>query len=259
MRDMIFGVDGAAQSPEAAAQKHMRPVLPKKFYKNVTTDRIDDSYQILLDGRPVKTPAKSRLLLPTEAAAKLVAAEWDAQKSVINPALMHATRLANTAIDGIASEPQAVLEDLLRFASNDMLFYRASHPDTLVALQCKHWDPVLDWVAKATGARFETTGTIMHIVQPREAMALFSQRMGVYDDHYKLACLHTITSLTGSALLAYAIAERHMSPHDAWQAAHVDEDFNISKWGEDFEAGKRRKLRLAEMTSACELFRALDD
>jgi len=259
MRDMLLGGEGAAPSPEAAAQKHMRPVLARRFYKNISVAKTNDGgLQILLDDKPVKTPARAVLALPNEMAAKLAAGEWQAQKSEINPALMPVTRLANTAIDGIMSDPQAVLEDILRFAANDLLFYRASNPDSLVAQQGRLWDPILDWISETTGARFETVEGVMHIAQPREAISLFSHKMAEHSEPFRLACLHTMTSLTGSALIPYALVEGHLELEAAWDAAHVDEDFNISQWGEDYEAAKRRKLRLVEMKAAHELFKALN-
>ena len=261
MRDLLFDTEAAAaRSPEASAQKHMRPVLPKRFYKSVDVSQDPDhpsDWLILLDGKKVKTPAKSFLKLPNEASARLIAAEWDAQLEKIDPAIMPMTRLANTAIDGIASDPQAVLEDIVRFAANDLLYYRASHPERLVKSQCEVWDPILDTLASEIGARFETTEGIIHVPQPKEALALYSARLSKHNTPIQLACLHTITSLTGSALIALCLAEEYLTLDKAWTAAHVDEDHNISLWGEDFEAGKRRQSRLSEMTASHTLFRAL--
>lgn len=261
MRDMIFDADApAAKSPEAAAQQHMRPVLPKRFYKTVEVAQgTEAEFHILLDGKKVKTPAKSSLALPNHAAANLVASEWDAQSDKIDPASMPMTRLANTAIDGIASDPQAVLEDIIRFASNDLLYYRASHPEALVEAERNNWDPILDHITEKTGARFETTEGITHIAQSKEAMALFSAQLSKHNSPLKLACLHTMTSLTGSALIAFCLAENMISLDAAWAAAHVDEDHNISLWGEDYEAGKRRLTRLSEMTACHRLLQSLSE
>ncbi len=258
MRDLLFDAEAAAsKSPEAAAQEHMRPVLPKRFYKQVSTLETERGWLILLDGRKVKTPAKAELVLPTQKAAELVASEWDNQKEKIDPATMPMTRLANTAIDGIATDPQAVAEDIIRFASNDLVFYRSAHPVELVELQQKHWDHVLDLVMENTGARFETTVGIMHHTQPKEAVQLFSVRLAAHMSPLKLACLHTMTSLCGSGLIAWCLAENLIGFDDAWQAAHVDENFNISLWGEDYEAQKRFKSRHSEMNAAHTLFKSL--
>jgi chaperone required for assembly of F1-ATPase len=261
MRDMLFDAEAAAaKSPESAAQQHMRPVLPKRFYKSVDVSADSENpntWLILLDGKKVKTPAKSFLNLPNEPSARLIAAEWEAQVEKIDPAKMPMTRLANTAIDGIASDPQAVLEDMVRFASSDLLYYRASHPEKLVNAQQEKWDSILDKLTAETGARFETTEGIIHVPQSKEALALFSARLTKHSSPLQLACLHTITSLTGSALIAFSLAEKFIDLDEAWAAAHVDEDHNNALWGEDFEAAKRREARLSEMSASHMLFEAL--
>lgn len=236
----------------------MRPVLPKRFYTEVTTRETEEgAFGVLLDGKSVKTPAKTILVLPTGESAELVAEEWRAQETHIDPAAMPKTRLANTALDGVANQTQAVMEDVVRFASNDLLFYRASHPENLVELQREKWDPFLDWYAETIGARFETVEGIMHVSQPKEAIAAFSQVLTKHAAPLKLACVHTMTSLTGSALIAFALAENAFGLEAGWEAAHVDEDFNISQWGEDYEAAKRRETRLGEMSAAHQLFHSL--
>lgn len=258
MRDLIFDAEAThARSPETAAQEHMRPVLPKRFYKDVSVEQDGDSWRVLLDGRSVKTPAKSSLEFPSKKAAELSAGEWSAQVEEINPAHMPVTRLANTAIDGIASDPQAVLEDIVRFASNDLLFYRAPHPEQLVANQRAHWDAVLDKVTAVTGAHFEVTEGITHIAQSKEAIAQFSSHLAKHDAPMKLASLHTMTTITGSALIAFSLVEGLIEVEEAWAAAHVDEDHNISLWGEDYEAAKRRENRKTEFMAAYSLFREL--
>ncbi|WP_075996215.1 ATP12 family chaperone protein [Salaquimonas pukyongi] len=258
MRDILTGGgNGGERTPEAAAQENMRPVLPKRFYKTVSIAPQHDAYAVLLDGKSVRTPAKATLSLPGEAAARLVAGEWEAQGEHIDPAAMPVTRLVNTALDGIAGDTQPVLEDIVRFAASDLLFYRASYPEALVESQKQHWDPILDWVGTRTGARFECVEGVMHIDQSREALALFSAHLKPYDEPVALACVHTMTSLTGSALTAYALAEGEISLDAAWKAAHVDEDHNIAQWGEDHEAATRRKQRFAEMKAAADLLAAL--
>ena len=258
MRDILTGAgQGGERTPEAAAQENMRPVLPKRFYKSVTVAPGNGDFAVLLDGKSVRTPAKAVLALPSETAANLVAAEWQAQQEHIDPATMPVTRLVNTALDGVAGNIQPVLEDIVRFASNDLLFYRASFPEMLVENQRNHWDPVLDWIAAKTGARFETVEGVMHIAQTREAITLFSSRLRAYETPLALACLHTMTTLTGSALIAYALAEGELDLDAAWAAAHVDEDYNIAQWGEDYEVAKRREQRHREMQAAHDLLVAL--
>lgn len=235
----------------------MRPTLPKRFYKSVDIGEDPDGFSVLLDGKPLRTPAKNPLLLPTEAAAKLVASEWEGQEIHIDPAAMPITRLANTALDGVAENLQPVIEDILRFAGTDLLCYRAEHPANLVATQEAAWDPVLDWVADECGAVFETSNGILHVEQDSRTIAAFSNRISDHTDPFGLTCLHTMTSLTGSAILALAIAEGHLPPSEGWEIAHVDENFNIRQWGEDYEAAQRRLLRKSEMMAAAGLMAAV--
>ncbi|WP_280777582.1 ATP12 family protein [Rhizobium sp. SG_E_25_P2] len=260
MRDIFSDLAAPVLSdedPTRRAQIQMKRPLPKRFYKDVSVEQSEAGYQILLDGRPVKTPMKSALVLPTAAAAEIVAAEWRAQVEEINPAKMPATRLANTAIDGIAREIDAVAEDIVSFAGTDLLCYRAEHPERLSNLQAKHWDPVLFWAADALGARFILAAGVMHQEQPGEALDAYRRALSDHHAPLALAALHTITTLTGSALLALAFAKGKLDAEAAWVAAHVDEDFNIEQWGSDAEAEARRKARWVEMKTAADLFGAM--
>lgn len=243
--------------PTRRAQIQMQKPLPKRFYEQVTVEPIDDAYAIHLDGRPVKTPAKQLLAVPTEKLAAILQAEWAAQAETINPATMPVTRLVNTAIDGIASDPQAVFEDILRFSTSDMLCYRAEDPVELVARQAERWDPVLDWAANSLGARFILIEGIMPQEQPKEAISALSVALRPYDSPLELAALHTVTTLTGSALLAVAFAHGFITADEAWQLAHVDEDWTNEHWGVDAEAELRRNKRQEELQAAVSVFSAL--
>ena len=207
----------------------------------------------------MKTPGKRLLGLPGEKSAILVAAEWDAQQEEINPLQMPVTRIVNTAIDGVEDQSQAVFEDILRYAGSDLLYYRAETPESLVEAQSSHWDPVLDWAQSELGAVFETGEGISFIKQPKEAIAAFGSALKRHDTPLELACLHTFTSLTGSALLSLAIAENFLDAENAWSAAHVDEDWNIDRWGEDHEAAQRRAQRWLEMSAAEALLLAVKE
>lgn len=244
--------------PVRRAQIQMHKPLPKRFYTTVSIGPAEDGgHAILLDGRMVRTPAKQYLTVPTQAAAKLLAAEWDAQKDEINPATMPVTRLANTAIDGVSKDIRAVFDDILNFAGTDLLCYRASDPDGLAARQSEHWDPVINWAAEKLGARFVLTEGVVHQVQPREAITGVAEALRAYATPLGLACLHTITTLTGSALIAIAFAEKHLSAEEAWTLAHIDEDWQIEHWGTDDEAFQRRENRWREMQAATATLDAL--
>jgi chaperone required for assembly of F1-ATPase len=205
----------------------------------------------------VKTPGKALLVLPTEAAAELVAKEFAAQIETLDLASMPVYRLVNTAIDGVASDPQAVVEDILRFSSSDMLCYRADGPHTLVQRQNEAWDPVLDWARATLGARLLLAEGVIHVEQPREAIAAIGVHLNQRSEPLKLAALHVMTSLTGSALLALAVDFRELDAETAWQAAHVDEDFQAEHWGQDAVALARRASRKRDMIAAAKLIEAI--
>lgn len=234
----------------------MQAQLPKRFYEKAEVAESEGGFAVHLDGRPVKTPARNLLLLPTRAAAQIVADEFAAQEKLIDPGKMPATRLVNTAIDGIAQDPQAVFEDILRFAGTDMLCYRADSPQELVSRQTENWDPLIDWM-ESLGARFALAEGVMHVEQPREAIAAFSVHMAGFKDPLALAALHTMTTLMGSAIIALAVAKGEISAEKGWAIAHIDEDWTIEHWGSDAEAIERRKNREIEMMVAARLLEAI--
>lgn len=262
MREFLENVEKGSEddsilNPLKSAQKGVRPQLPKRFYKAVEAIQNNEHFVVQLDGRNIKTPGKVTLELPTLKLAEILASEWAAQEKEIDPMTMPATRLVNTAIDGITSDPQAIMEDIVKFAGSDLICYRADNPEGLVENQIKLWDPIVDWVSEDVGANFELAEGVLHTVQPKEALAVFGARLKQHNHPIALAALHTFTSLTGSAIIALAIAEDAIKVEDAWAAAHVDEDWQISLWGQDFEAEARREKRWLDMKSAHQVFIAL--
>ena len=163
---------------------------------------------------------------------------------------MPAYRLVNTAIDGVASDPQAVLEDILRFSSSDLLCYRADGPDTLVRRQNEAWDPVIDWARATLGARFLLAEGVIHVEQPREAIAAIGVHLSQRAEPLRLAALHVMTSLTGSALLALAVDFGELDAEAAWNAAHVDEDFQAEHGARMPRRVARRAHRKRDMMAA---------
>ncbi|AIJ55157.1 hypothetical protein C086_00945 [Brucella abortus F6/05-3] len=260
MRDILSDLEAGKQlsdeNPIVRAQKQMQAQLPKRFYEKAEVAESEGGFAVHLDGRPVKTPARNLLLLPTRAAAQIVADEFAAQEKLIDPGKMPATRLVNTAIDGIAQDPQAVFEDILRFAGTDMLCYRADSPQELVSRQTENWDPLIDRM-ESLGARFALAEGVMHVEQPREAIAAFSVHMAGFKDPLALAALHTMTTLMGSAIIALAVAKGEISAEKGWAIAHIDEDWTIEHWGSDAEAIERRKNREIEMMVAARLLEAI--
>lgn len=261
MRDLLNDIEAGRHlsdpDPVRRAQIQMRQSLPKRFYESAEVVEVPEGYAVQLDGKPVRTPGKALLALPTRQAAELVAREFEAQKETINPVSMPVLRLVNTAIDGVASDTQAVLEDVMRFSSSDLLCYRADTPEELVARQSAIWDPVLDWAHSTLAARFFLAEGVMHVEQPREAIAAVGIWLRQRDEPFLLSSIHLMTSLTGSALLALAVEAGAMTPDEAWNAAHLDEDWTIEHWGEDEEASQRRAARRRDFDAAASLARAV--
>jgi chaperone required for assembly of F1-ATPase len=230
--------------------------LPKRFYKEVTTAPEGDGVAILLDGKPIRTPAKAKLTVPSQALADAIAEEWRAQGEHIDPEAMRLTKLANSAIDGVRGRESAVLDDLIAFAGSDLLCYRAEGPEGLVARQNEHWDPVLAWAKQELGATFLLAQGIGHVAQPQQSLDRLRERIKRLDA-FGLAALHVMTSLTGSALLPLTVASGRLTPDEAWAAAHVDEDWQTRQWGEDAEAAARRARRRQEFDASCRLLELL--
>lgn len=259
MRNLLEDLEAgrAEADPVRRTQGQTHAPRMKRFYRDVAVAVTPDGYTITLDGKPVRTPSQALMLLPTKAAAQLVADEFEAQGEFMDTFAMSVFRLVNTAIDGVAADPQAVLEDILRYASSDLLCYRAASPARLVENQERAWDPVLDWVRHATGARFVLAEGVMHVEQPRESIGSLGLHLRGASP-LRLAALHVMTTLMGSALLAIAVDAGALPEHDAWAAAHVDEDWNAELWGIDAEAALRRASRHRDMIAASRLIRALD-
>ncbi len=236
-----------------------RPELPKRFYKLVKVAETADGYTVELDGRRMKTPGRKPLAVPSKAVAEAIGAEWDAQGERIDPGTMPMTRLVNTAIDGILDDPEPVRADVVRFAETDMLFYRAGEPQALAQRQRERWDPVLDWAKARLGARFVLTEGVMHVAQPEESLALLQRHVATFADGFVIAALHQVTTLTGSALLALALADRRLTAAEVWTLAHLDEDWNVEQWGADEEAMARRAMRWQEMQAAAIILNARGD
>lgn len=230
--------------------------LPKRFYERVAVAERGAGFAILLDGRPVRTPAKLVLVVPTRALADALAAEWDAQVETIDPATMPLTRHVNTTRDGIEGREAEIRADIVNFAGSDLLCYRAESPAGLVAAQARAWDPLLAWARTALGSHFKVATGLMPIEQPPEALAGIAAALEARSA-FELAGMHTMTSLTGSAIIALAVVHGITTPEAAWDAAHVDEDWQIAQWGEDGEARARRDRRWVEMAAAGRLVKLL--
>ncbi|MGZ8401243.1 MAG: ATP12 family chaperone protein [Methyloceanibacter sp.] len=245
------------EASPARGQGKVKPRLPKRFYQTVATKDEGAGASLLLDGKPVRTPAKAQLVLPTRALADAVAQEWRAQGERIDLTTMPLTKLANSAIDGVAGREQAVIDDIMSHAAADLVCYRAAGPPGLVEAQTKHWDKVLAWAADALAAPLKLGEGVVHVAQPRASLDRIRHALAGRDA-FSLAALHVMTALTGSALLALAVASGQMTPEETWAAAHVDEDWQIGQWGEDGEAAARRKTRWRDFAAAALMFSLLN-
>jgi chaperone required for assembly of F1-ATPase len=232
--------DGDRNEPRAAPLR--------RFYAEAAAGAPEGGLApVLLDGRPVRTPARALLATPAAVAAG-IAAEWNAQGELIEPASMPLTRLANTAIDGVAAAVAPVQADIATIATSDLVLYRADRPEGLVARQRAAWDPVVADAESRFGVRLYLTEGVMPVSQDERLEA--AVRAALPADPLPLAALHQLTTLTGSAFMAIACRAGALSFEEAWEAAHVDEDWNIMEWGEDAEAAERREIRRRDAAAA---------
>lgn len=256
MRELFDEAAGQTPlDPREAARQSARPPQRKRFYKEAGVSDAEGRYVIVLDGKPIRTPSGRQVVVPSRELADAVAAEWAAQGETIDPVAMPLTRIANSVVEGVVDRVELVSADLAKYFESDLLFYRAGHPEGLVAREAAHWDPVLFWAAETLGAHFILSEGIMHVKQPEEAVR--AARAALPQDAWSVAALHVVTTLTGSALLALALAHGARDAGQVWAAAHVDEDWNAEQWGVDEEAANRRAIRLRDFEAAVAVLAAV--
>jgi chaperone required for assembly of F1-ATPase len=257
MRELFEDVAGHSPlDPEEAVRRTTRTPKRKRFYAKAGAVEGDGGFVITLDDKPIRTPSGRQVVVPVRAIADAVVAEWEAQQEFIDPLTMPMTRFANSVVDAVIGRVDAVTEDMAKYFETDLLFYRAGHPEGLVKREAALWDPLLFWAADTLGAHFILAEGIVHVRQPEPAIA--AARAALPDDPWSIAALHVITTLTGSALLALALLRGVVDPDAAWAAAHVDEDWNIEKWGVDEEVAAKRASRLVDFEAAARILRALN-
>jgi chaperone required for assembly of F1-ATPase len=257
MRELFDEVAGKSPlDPQEAVRRTTRGSQRKRFYASVGVGEAEDGFTITLDGKPIKTPSGRQVIAPARSIAEAIAAEWNAQGDTIDPLTMPLTRFANSVIEGVVDKVEAVADDVAKYLGSDLLFYRAGHPETLVAREAAHWDPILFWAADALGAHFILAEGIVHARQPDSAVA--AARAALPPDAWSIAALHVMTTLTGSALLALALFHGVIDQDQAWAAAHVEEDWNIEKWGVDEEVAARRAARRVDFKAAANILKALN-
>lgn len=207
----------------------------KVFWSEVATRQDDGGWSVLLDGRILKTPAKAPLALPTAALADLVAEEWRAQKDHIDPTTMPATRMANSAVDKVMHQHQAVADHLAAYAETDLLCHRADSPEALVQRQTKSWDPLLNWAKETYGAQLFAGVGVMPVEQNAESLDRLRSAVRGFDA-FGLAALSDLVSLSGSLIIGLAVSRSELIPEHAWELSRIDEQFQLEQWGEDEEA-----------------------
>jgi chaperone required for assembly of F1-ATPase len=255
MRELFDEVSGKSPLDPGEAARSARGSRRKRFYVRAGVVESPDGFAITLDDRPVRTPSGRPLAAPNRKIADAIVAEWDAQLEFINPLTMPFTRFANSVVDAVVDRVDAVVEDIVKYLGSDLLFYRAGDPEALVAREAAHWDPVLSWAANDLGARFILAEGIVHVRQPDAALQ--AAREALPADPWSVAALHVVTTSTGSALLALALMHGALDADSVWAAAHVDEDWNIEKWGADQEVTARRAARLVDFRAAAGILDSL--
>jgi chaperone required for assembly of F1-ATPase len=228
----------------------------KRVYKKVTAGPVEGGWGVALDGRPMRTPGKNPLVLPTEALAAAVAAEWDAQHDEIRPAAMPLTRLAATAIDRTAPLRRQVIEEVANYAGTDLVCYRADHPPALAARQQAAWQPLIDWTTSRYDAALAVTSGVIPTRQSPGALKAFAAAVAAQDD-FRLTGLHALTASCGSLVIALAVLEGRLGADEAFAASQLDEMFQIEAWGEDAEAAARRKALAADIAAASRFIQLL--
>lgn len=226
----------------------------KRFWTDTSVTPAGDGFAVALDGRPVKTPAKAELILPSSGFAEAVRAEWDAIEELIDPRTMPFTRTANAAIDKVAVQHAEVADMIADYAGTDLLCYRADAPAELRARQDAGWDPLLDWARETYGARLDVTSGVMHLAQSETALAPLRKRVHEAGN-FELAALHDLASLSGSLVIGLAVTER-VQPDDAlWSLSRIDETWQEEQWGKDDEASAQAEIKRQAFLHAARVWR----
>ena len=235
-------------------EKNSGKKLPRRFYSSVTAEKRNTGWCILLDGRPLLTPQKQLISLPSKLLAFEIVKEWDAQRDVIDPAAMPITCLVNTGIDMLIVKATEVRDEIVRFADCDLLCYRVEHPQGLVERQNTAWNGALAWLSRSYSVHLQIVNGVMPFSQPVSELNKFR---ALLDDvcGLELTALHVVDTLTGSAVLGFGVLDGEITPKDAWTASQVDEDWQIMQWGINSELELKRQLRWAEFKAATEVMK----
>jgi chaperone required for assembly of F1-ATPase len=225
----------------------------RRFWKDVDLAQVEGGWGILLDGRPLKTPAKAPLVMPSRAMAEAVAEEWRAQTDELRPETMPVTRAANSAIDKITPQFDEVADIVAAYGGTDLLCYRAEAPEGLCRRQAEGWDPLLDWAALRFDARLLVAQGILPIKQDPKCLSRLSAEVW-RRSNFELAALHDLVALSGSFVLGLAVCEKHLPPAEAWALSRIDEHWQIELWGQDAEAAKAEERKREDFAQAARFY-----
>lgn len=237
------------KNPVGDARRLARPELPRRFYKAARAGPAEGGFGLFLDGKLVRTPARRPLVVPWLRVAEALAGEWDRQGERIDPAEMPFTRIVNAAIDHVDQASDAVRAEVVKYAGSDLICYRAEAPGSLVAAQLRAWNPLVAWALNELGAPLDVATGIMHVTQPDVAIAAIAGAVAPFGG-LALAALSTVATVTGSAVVALAVARGRLTAEEAWAAAIVDEEWQASQWGRDELAAAARAMRWREVEAA---------
>lgn len=229
----------------------------KRFWKEAAVVEADDGFGIALDGRPVKTPARVALAVPTRELGEAIAEEWRACGETIDPRAMPLTGLANAAIDRVAADPAMFAADLARYGESDLTCYRAEGPEPLVARQAESWDALLDWARRRYDVDFTCTSGIVHTPQPDDTVVKLTHAVAVLDP-FRLAALSPLVTIGGSLVAGLAVLEQAVPPETAWEAVSLDDRWQAEQWGEDAEAAAALDNRRRDFLAAARFLELLD-
>lgn len=229
----------------------------KRFWKEVAAAPEEGGWAIRLDGKPLRTPARNALLVPTEALAQAIADEWRSAGETIDPRAMPLTGLANAAIDRVAPHPDSFAMGLAKYGESDLACYRADSPRQLVARQEKSWDELLGWARRRFDVDFCTTVGIVHVAQPEETVRGLLHAVASFDP-FRLAGLAPLVTISGSLVAALAVAEGQLPPEQAWDAVTIDEQWQREQWGADAEAEAVLEARRSDFFAAAKFLELLD-
>ncbi|MEM7472129.1 MAG: ATP12 family protein [Pseudomonadota bacterium] len=226
----------------------------KRFWKEAGVEASEGGFTVVLDGRPVRTPAKSALITPTHEMAEKIAAEWDAQEDKIEPLTMPFTRSANAATDKVAVQHAEVADMIASYGDSDLICYRAANPQGLVERQNEGWDPLVDWSATALKAPLKVYVGVMHASQSNASLQTLSERVHAMTP-FELTAFHDLVSLSGSLVIGFAVTENHLPASELWEISRIDEKWQIDQWGADEEAEAQSELKKAAFLHADSFFR----